>query len=141
MNLSLFDDLRVLGDAGGVLRLPPKLLQDGWVALGAGRSAEQRRIATVEKKTLRTPDLMPLRHEVTAIDDRGERYRLTGESVGGCNWNGWPNMIWRQNLMRWTCNGAPCWGESQEVQWHETVRLLSRPTGNAAGEAAPRVGG
>jgi hypothetical protein len=139
MNLSLFDDLRVLGDAGGVLRVPPKLLQDGWVALGAGPSAEQRRIVEVAKKTTRTPDtLMPLRHEVTAVDDRGDRYDLVGESIGGCNWNGWPNMIWRQNLMRWTCNGAPCWGESQEVQWHETVRLLSRapatavaPAGNA----------
>jgi hypothetical protein len=127
MNLSLFDDLRLLGDAGGVLRLPPKLLQDGWVALGAGRSAEQRRIVKVDKTTIRTLDtLMPLRHEVTAVDDHGDRYELTGDSVGGCNWNGWPNMIWRQNLMRWSCNGQPCWGESQEVQWHETVRLLSR---------------
>ena len=127
MNLSLFDDLRVLGDAGGVLRVPPKLLQDGWVCLGAGRTAEQRRIVEVEKRTHRNPDLMPLRHDVTAVDDHGDRYVLCGESVGGCNWNGWPNMIWRQNLMRWTCNGEPCWGESQEVQWHETVRLLSRP--------------
>jgi hypothetical protein len=128
MNLSLFDDLRVLGDAGGQLRAPAKLLQDGWVTLGAGPEAQQRRIVHADKRTLRTPEtLMPLRHEVLAVDDHGDRYDLVGESVGGCNWNGWPNMIWRQNLMRWTCNGSVCAGESQEVQWHEVVRLLSAP--------------
>lgn len=124
MNLSLFDDLSVLGNPDGALQVPPKLLQDGWVQ----RGSELRRIVSAEKRTLRTPDtLMPLRHEVLAIDDRDERYELVGESVGGCNWNGWPNMIWHQNLMRFTCNGETCWGESQEVQWHEAVRRLSQP--------------
>lgn len=127
MNMSLFDDLSVLGNPGGALHLPPKLLQDGWICHGAGSEAKFRRIVDVKKRTLRTADtLMPTRHEVTAIDDHGDQYELIGESMGGGNWNGWPNMIWHQNLMRWTCNGIPCWGESQEVQWHETVRLLSQ---------------
>ena len=127
LNLSMFDDLSVLGNAGGAIHLPPKLLQDGWVAHGKGDQAELRRIVDVSKKTFRTADtLMPTRHEITAVDERGERYEIVGESVGGGNWNGWPNMIWNQNLIRWTCNGRTCWGESQEVHWHELVRRLSQ---------------
>jgi hypothetical protein len=132
MNISMFDDLGVLGNPGGALHVPPTLLQDGWVCLGVGQEAQLRRLVEVHKRTVRTNDtLMPLRHEVTAIDDQSDRYELVGDSIGGCNWNGWPNMIWQQNLMRWTCNGQPCWGESQEVQWHETVRMLSRPRARA----------
>ena len=127
MNISMFDDLAVLGNPGDALQVPPKLLQDSWVCIGADSDARLRRLVDVHKRTLRTADtLMPMRHEVTAIDDQGQRYELIGESIGGCNWNGWPNMIWQQNLTRWTCNGELCWGESQEVKWHETVRLLSQ---------------
>lgn len=127
LNLSMFDDLSVLGNANGAIHLPPKLLQDGWVAHGRGDQAELRRIVDVTKKTYRTADtLMPTRHEIVAVDEQGQRYELVGESVGGGNWNGWPNMIWNQNLIRWTCNGRVCWGESQEVHWHELVRRLSQ---------------
>jgi hypothetical protein len=121
MNISMFDDLAMLGNPGGALMVPPKLLQDGWVY----RDGESRRIVSAEKRTTRTPGLMPLRHEVNAVDDRGQRYELVGESVGGCNWNGWHNMLWHQNLMRWSCNGEACWGESQEVQWQEAIRHLA----------------
>lgn len=122
MNLSLFDDLAVLGNPGGALRVPEQTLQDGWVQ----RGGELRRIVAVDKRTTRNELLMPLRHQIVATDETGERYEIDGESIGGCNWNGWPNMIWQQNLMRFTCNGQRCWGESQEVQWHEAVRRLSR---------------
>ena len=126
MNISLFDDLSVLGNPGQALIVPPKLLQDGWIY----RDGELRRIVEASKRTTRTVEtLMPLRHEVSVLDDRGERYEIVGESVGGCNWNGWPNMLWHQNLMRFSCNGETCWGESQEVQWHEAVRVFSLTTG------------
>jgi hypothetical protein len=127
LNLSLFDDLRLLGDAGGALRLPPKLLQDGWV-YGQG---DLRRIVEVDKLTERSADILrPLRHEIRAVDEAGAIYDIRGESVGGCNWNGWPNMLWQQNLTRWTCNGETAWGEVQEVQWHDFVRLHRRANGS-----------
>ncbi|MCK8683339.1 DUF7064 domain-containing protein [Pseudomonas umsongensis] len=123
MNLSLFDDLQVLGNPQNRLHVPPVLLQDGWVHI----NGELRRIVQVDKRTERQAhNLSPIRHCVEAVDDKGDVYELVGESVGGCNWNGWPNMIWHQNLMRWTCNGQQAWGESQEVHWHELVHLLHR---------------
>jgi hypothetical protein len=121
MNLALFDDLSVLGDAGGALHLPPKLLQDGWV----WREGEFSRIVSATKRTERTADILrPLRHEISATDDRGRLYTIAGQAVGACNWNGWPNMLWHQCLMRWSCNGEDAWGETQEVQWHDAIRLL-----------------
>lgn len=123
MNLSLFDDLSVLGNANGALHLPPKLLQDGWV----WRDGALLRIVDVSKRTERSADtLLPLRHEIKATDTSGRVYTLAGESVGACNWNGWPNMLWHQCLTRWTCDGEPMWGDTQEVQWHEAVRRLRR---------------
>jgi len=125
MNLSLFDDLSVLGTAGGALQRPPKLLQDGWVY----RDGQLRRIAEVSKRTLRSAEaLVPLLHEIEVEDEQGARYELRGESVGACNWNGWPNMLWHQCLTRWTCNGDTAWGDTQEVQWHEVVRRLRAVT-------------
>lgn len=122
LNLSLFDDLSVLGNPGGRIHVPPTLLQDGWVQLGS----ELRRIVEVDKRTERHPvSFSPLRHVVSALDEKGQRYELAGDSLGGCTWNGWPNMLWHQNLMRWSLNGEPAWGESQEVHWHELVHLLS----------------
>ncbi len=120
MNLSLFDDLQLLGDAGGALHLPPKLLQDGWVY----RDGALRRIVEVAKRTERSADiLLPTRHQIRAVDEDGKAYDIHGETVGSCNWNGWPNMLWHQCLTRWTCNGETAWGEVQEVQWHDFVRL------------------
>jgi hypothetical protein len=121
LNLSLFDDLQVLGNPDNCLQVPPTLLQDGWVY----RNGELRRIIKADKRTeRRTGTLSPIRHVVSAVDEQGERYELDGESIGGGTWNGWPNMLWHQNLLRWTCNGEPAWGESQEVHWHELVHLL-----------------
>lgn len=126
MNLSLFDDLQVLGNPDNRLHVPPVLLQDGWVQIGE----EVRRIVQVDKRTERQAhNLSPIRHTLKAVDDKGDVYDVVGESIGGCNWNGWPNMIWHQNLMRWTCNGEPAWGESQEVHWHELVHLMHRAQG------------
>lgn len=121
MNLSLFDDLSVLGNAGGKLHLPAQLLQDGWV----WRDGALARIVEVQKRTERTSDILrPIRHEIRAVDETGRSYDIVGESVGACNWNGWPNMLWHQCLTRWTCNGTVAWGEVQEVQWHDAIRLL-----------------
>jgi hypothetical protein len=121
MNLSLFDDLGVLGNPGGVLKVPSQLLQDGWV----WREGSLARIVDVQKRTERSPDLLqPLRHEIRALDDAGRSYDIVGESVGGCHYNGWSNMLWHETLTRWTCNGEVGWGEVQEVQWHDCVRLL-----------------
>lgn len=124
MNLALFDDLSVLGNPGGALQPPPQLLQDGWV----WRDGEFFRIVSATKRTERSADILrPLRHQITATDDRGRLYKIAGEAVGACNWNGWPNMLWHQCLTRWSCNGEEAWGETQEVQWHDAIRLL-RPT-------------
>jgi len=123
LNLSMFDDLSVLGNANGALHLPPKLLQDGWVYT----NGTLRRIVSAEKRTERNADvLLPLRHEIRAVDEDGKIYDITGETIGSCNWNGWPNMLWHQCLTQWTCNGAPAMGEVQEVQWHDAVRLLRK---------------
>ena len=123
MNLSLFDDLCVLGNADGAVKLPPQLLQDGWV----WRDGEFARIVSVAKRTERTAEILcPLKYEIRATDDRGRVYEITGTAVGSCNWNGWPNILWHQCLMRWSCNGEQCWGETQEVQWNDVVRLLSQ---------------
>lgn len=121
LNLSLFDDLQVLGNPQGKIQVPPTLLQDGWVYLKGGL----RRIVEVEKRTERHPETFsPRRHVISATDDQGQRYDIEGNAIGGCTWNGWPNMLWHQNLMRWTCNGQSMSGESQEVHWHELVHLL-----------------
>ena len=37
-------------------------------------------------------------------------------------------MLWHQCLTRWTCNGQPAWGDTQEVQWHELIRRLRGTT-------------
>jgi hypothetical protein len=121
INLSLFDDLSVLGNPGGALTMPPTLLQDGWV----WRDGVLHRIVEVTKRTERSADILqPLRHEIRAVDDAGQTYDIVGESVGGCNYNGWTNMLWHECLTRWTCNGEAGWGEVQEVQWHDCIRLL-----------------
>lgn len=121
LNLSLFDDLSVLGPVDGI-GVPPVLLQDGWVQ----RDGRQRRIVEVDKQTWRSSsDRAPCRHRVTAVDEDGERYALEGTVVAGCAWNGWPNMVWHQGLVQWTVNGQPAWGESQEVQWQPLVAALN----------------
>lgn len=121
MNLSIFDDLGVLGNPGGHIHVPPVQLQDGWVCIGD----KPRRIVSATKRTERCPTtLSPRRHELVVEDDQGERYELVGEAIGSGAWAGWPNMLWHQNLMRWTCNGKAALGESQEVHWHEFIYRL-----------------
>ena len=121
LNLSLFDDLGVLGPVAGI-QAPPVLLQDGWVQ----RDGVPRRIVRVEKRTERHPlTHVPVRHRLQAEDETGQCYEVDGEIVAGCAWNGWPNMVWHQGLVRWRINGQPAWGESQEVQWQPLVAALS----------------
>jgi hypothetical protein len=123
LNLSLFDDLAVLGNPDGKLSVPPRLLQDGWV----WRDGALSRIVEATKRTQRSADLLrPLRHEIRAVDESGRVYAISGESIGGCSYNGWSNMLWHECLTRFICNGEPALGEVQEVQWHECVRLLRR---------------
>lgn len=124
MNLSMFDDLAVLGNPDGRLQVPADPLQDGWVFVDGAL----RRIVAARKRTERDPaTLAPTAHRIHATDETGAEYELHGQAVAGCNWSGWPNMLWHQALLRWTCNGEPAWGESQEVQWHELIHLLGHP--------------
>lgn len=117
INLSLFDDLRVLGPVNGI-GVPAQVLQDGWVQ----RDGQALRVVEVSKRSERDPHtLAPTRHLLRAVDEAGGVWELDGEVVAGSNWNGWPNMIWHQGLLRWTCNGRPAWGESQEVHWQPFV--------------------
>lgn len=122
LNLSLFDDLSLLGPVPGI-HVPPVLLQDGWVQ----RNGVPRRIVAVDKQTERDPHThIPVRHRFTATDEDGQRYVVDGEVVAGCAWNGWSNMVWHQGLVRWQVNGRQAWGESQEVQWQPLVSALFR---------------
>lgn len=129
INLSLFDDMGVLGPVDGI-HVPPQLLQDGWVQ----RDGQARRIVQVEKHSERDPlTLAPTRHRLRAVDEDGGVWELDGQVVAGCNWSGWPNMIWHQGLLRWTFNGQPAWGESQEVHWQPLVsawHVRGNRTGN-----------
>ena len=121
MNLSLFDDMALLGDVPTALSKPTNLLQDAWVY----RDKALFRIIDVKKTTERSVEtLRPLNHRIQATDEAGQVYELSGQTIASCNWNGWPNMLWQQCLTQWTCNGMPGVGEVQEVQWHDFIRLL-----------------
>jgi hypothetical protein len=120
MNLGIFDDLTGHDDGSGQIVVPPELFVDGWVF----SNGNLVRIKEAHKKTLRAQGtLVPLTHTIEITDTTGNTYRITGDTAATCNWNIWPNALVHLSLTRWECEGQSGWGEDQEVQWHEFIRL------------------
>jgi hypothetical protein len=50
------------------------------------------------------------------------RSPLRGEVIAANRLAGWPNMDTWVCLARWECKGQVCYGDLQQVQWHDYVR-------------------
>lgn len=100
----------------GVMDVPGRIFNDGWVVVGG----EQRRIVKSSKITKRNGDRhAPIAHQYWFQDDKGEAYEIAGTLIAQTEWGGWSNMTCHLGLVRWDWNGRTGYGESQEVSWNE----------------------
>jgi hypothetical protein len=55
-------------------------------------------------------------------DAEGDEYRIQGQVVAANRISAWPNMSTWICLTRWEFEGRVCYGDLQQVQWHDYVR-------------------
>ncbi|GGC18801.1 hypothetical protein GCM10011371_03040 [Novosphingobium marinum] len=100
----------------GVMDVPQRIFNDGWVLVGK----DQRRIAKSSKLTRRTGDRnAPVSHHYSFEDDKGDTYDIEGKLIAQMEWGGWSNATCHLGLVEWSWNGKTGYGESQEVSWNE----------------------
>lgn len=96
----------------------------GWV-LRDGRLIP---VAQVRKVTQRDPaTLMPISSEASITDAEGSTYEIRGHIIAANRISAWPTMNTWVCLTRWECEGRVCYGDLQEVQWHDFTRQLLGP--------------
>jgi hypothetical protein len=66
--------------------------------------------------------LVPTNAEMVMMDATGHEYQIRGEVVAANRLAVWPNMDTWVCLARWECEGQVCYGDLQQVQWHDYVR-------------------
>ena len=65
---------------------------------------------------------MAVRQEVTAHDDRGQRYRFRGEAIASASLPAWPNVSFRDSVYRWEDDeGRIAYCTYQEI-WFDTYQ-------------------
>jgi hypothetical protein len=91
----------------------------GWV-FRAGRLIP---VVQVRKLTRRDDTtLRPTSVDLVMTDAEGGEYRIQGEVVAANRISAWPNMSTWICLTRWEFEGRMCYGDLQQVQWHDYVR-------------------
>jgi hypothetical protein len=88
-----------------------------WVS----RDGQVRDIVDVRRRVTRVHPFnhAPLDMEISATDEDGDTYHLTGEAIAFCPLPGWPNLSSFETLMRWrTDDGKVGYGPAQSV-WNQ----------------------
>ena len=76
-----------------------------------------------EETPLLSPQpLVPTTAEMLMTDASGRDYEIRGEVIAANRIAVWPNMDTWVCLARWECEGQVCYGDLQQVQWHDYVR-------------------
>jgi len=118
----------------GEYEIPPGMPTHHWSWIT--RNGELRELIDVRRTVTKShPDThAPLGMEITATDESGEEYELSGEAIAHCMLPGWPNLSSYESLMRWeTADGKVGYGPAQSV-WNQRMHhVLNRA---AAGRAA-----
>lgn len=123
-NVGSHDDPDRNPDWIGILDVPKRIFNDGWVV----KNGEQRRVVSSSKITERTRDAQaPIVHHYRFEDDKGDRYEMTGRLIAQTLWGGWSNSLCHIGLVEWDWDGRKGYGESQEVQWNDyNYKMSSR---------------
>src|SRR5262249_10703068 len=88
----------------------------GWVV----RDGRLRPIVHISKRTRSdVASLAPIAVDMTMTDDDGRDYRINGAVVAANRFAAWPTMNTWVCLARWEWDGRVCFGDLQEVQWHD----------------------
>lgn len=66
--------------------------------------------------------LVPTTAEMVMTDATGRDYELRGEVVSANRLAAWLNVDTWVCLARWECDGQVCYGELQQMQWHDYIR-------------------
>jgi hypothetical protein len=66
--------------------------------------------------------LVPTTAQMVMTDATGREYDIRGEIVSANRLGVWPNMDSWICLTRWECEGRVCYGDLQQVQWHDYIR-------------------
>lgn len=82
-------------------------------------------VATRKRVTNDPSTLAPTSAEMLMTDANGRNYEIRGEIVAANRIPLWPNMETWVCLSRWECEGQVCYGDLQEVQWHDFIRQFS----------------
>lgn len=70
--------------------------------------------------------LMPILSDASIADADSGTYQIRGQVVAANRVSAWPTMNTWVCLTRWECEGRVCYGDLQEVPWHDfTHRLLA----------------
>ncbi len=99
---------------------------DGTEAITAGyllRDGVEARIVSGERRTEWRGEV-PAAVILTATDAAGRTLAAAGECVNARASNAGNGVYAVLNLVRWTCDGAECWGENHDV-WSETAWLAA----------------
>jgi hypothetical protein len=88
-------------------------------------------IASMRKLTKYNHRLFPQAVSLELIDTRGRKFDINGKLAALSHVHHWPNFASVICLFRWECNGKVGWGDHQEVQGGDFVRLMQPTTGNA----------
>jgi hypothetical protein len=66
--------------------------------------------------------LVPTTVEMVMTDASGRDYEMHGEVVSANRIPAWPTMDTWICSARWECEGQVCYGDLQQVQWHDYIR-------------------
>lgn len=117
-----YDSLDTDPEWKGELELPAGgNSKGGWI----WSDGELATITGARKRTWREPDsLLPTSAEMTLTDSRGREHELRAEMVSGANWRTWMNFDAAYCTTRWELDGRVSYGDFQEAQWWDYVRLF-----------------
>lgn len=108
-------------------------VKGGWIY----REGQLIPIVSATKRTHRDPDsLFPTSIEMTMGDPTGRTYEVHGEVIAAANWRTWHNFESIVCLTRWTLDGSVGYGDTQECQWSDYIRLFG---GDPAGLIRRRI--
>ena len=121
-HLCAYDDPERAPDWLGRIITPEKIFREGWIF----REGEMCRLRTGTQITRRDPKtLVPISAEVHLTDMLGRTYDIRGVTLASTPWSNWPNMSAHVGLARWEMGSEVGWGDLQEFQSPDYVRVMS----------------
>ncbi len=94
-----------------------------WIQLG-----EQTREITSVRRNVLEYHLrihLPMRQEIEAVDEQGDRYRFTGEAIACACLPAWPNVSFHDSVYRWTDeHGRVAYATYQELWFDKYQRAM-----------------